>query len=113
MTQDVRIDRLSLRVPGLDKDAAEDLARLVALRLAIDLPISDNPISDSRSSDNRISDSRSSGYRSSGYRSSSSELATLALEISAPADLDGLAWRIAGEIRQALGQEARRAGGTP
>jgi hypothetical protein len=31
---DIRIDRLALRVAGLDEDAAHVLARLVALRLA-------------------------------------------------------------------------------
>jgi len=34
---DVRVDRLSIRVAGLDEDAARELARLVALGLAADV----------------------------------------------------------------------------
>lgn len=94
----IRIDRLSLRVPGLDQDAAEDLARLVALRLAGDLWLAgDLPAA--------------AAAWAPGSRQSGSGGPTLRLEISAPADLDGLAWRIAGEIRQALEHEAQQTRG--
>ncbi len=94
MKQDVRIDRLSLRVPGLDEDAARDLARLVAQRLAADLPVSTSPISDNRVSDSRVSDSRGSDSSGSGGLS--------IRVIGDGVDPDILAWRIAGEIRGAL-----------
>lgn len=96
MKQDIRIDRLSLRVPGLDEDAARDLARLVAQRLAADLPVSDNPISNYRVSDSRTSDSRTSDSRVSGGLS--------IRVVGGGIDPDVLAWRIAGEIRRALGR---------
>jgi hypothetical protein len=109
MNQDIRIDRLSLRVPGLDEDAARDLARLVAEGLAADLPTSDNPIShypvsDSRNSDSRASDSRGSDNRGSDSRNSGS----LSIRVAAD-DIDpyALAWRIAGEIRRAMGREVK------
>jgi hypothetical protein len=124
MKQDVRIDRLSLRVPGLDEDAARDLARLVAQRLAADLPVSNNPISDNRvsgnrTSDNRVSDNRVSDNRGSDSRVSDSRMSDSRMSDSRGSDSsvsgglsirvigdgvdpDILAWRIAGEIRGAL-----------
>jgi len=118
MTPDIRIDRLSLRVPGLDEDAARDLARLVAQRLAADLPTSDNPISNYPTSDNRVSDSRTSDSRTSDSRTSDSRTSDsrtsggLSIRVTGDGvDPDVLAWRIAGQIRQAIEREAQRAGG--
>jgi hypothetical protein len=110
MSNDIRIDRLSLRVPGLDEDAARDLARLVAEGLAAGQfrtaphagpdhpPISDYPKSDSRVSDSRMSDSRVSGSR---------DLGGLSIRVSGDsAGPDELARRIAEEILLAMGREA-------
>lgn len=104
MSLDIRIERLSLRVPGLDEEAGRDLARLVAEGLAAgqfrsaphagpDLPpISDNPKSDNPKSDNRVSESRSAG----------------GMSIKVAGDSSGsevLARRIAGEILRAIERE--------
>lgn len=102
MTQDIRIDRLSLRVPGLDEDTARDLARLVALRLAAgefphtpktDIPKMDNRRSENPQSENRVSNG-SAGRAGSGG---------LSIRVGAGSgEPDELAGRIAGEIWRAL-----------
>ena len=102
MSRDIRIDRLSLRVPGLDEDAARDLARLVALHLAagefsgtpkMDIPKMDNRESDSPQSENRIS---------GGDRAASGSISIrVAAGSGGP---DELAERIASQIWRALEQ---------
>src|SRR5215469_3617653 len=122
MSNDIRIDRLSLRVPGLDEDAARDLARLVAQGLASgqfrsapqagpdhppisDYPKSDNRNSDSRTSGNRASDSRTSDSRMAGSRvSGSPNLGALSVRVAGDSGgPEGLARRIADEIWRAIG----------
>lgn len=104
MTQDIRIDRLSLRVPGLDEDAARDLARLVALRLAAgefpSTPKTDIPKMNNRKSDSPQSENRISGGSGSGARGGSG---SLSIRVAAGSGEPGeLAGRIAGEIWRAL-----------
>ena len=106
MNQDIRIDRLSLRVPGLDEDAARELAQLIAERLATsDYPIPDFPSSEIPKTDYPISDFRVRDFRGSGGLGSG----RLSVQVTGDATKpDVLARLIAAEIRRVIQLEARR-----